>query len=214
MVCKMNKFFSIVLSIISLVISLIIAILWFCNVKNVSIVDPGTFMSVSVGVLSVLVTFVLGWQIFNVIDVREKIMEVSKFQKEIEIKQTTYEKKLQQTESKIIERESLTLYAYYRIVTKHEIENKNFQIALYLMMQALLNRCNFDKFDSIDEHIETLDRQLNAIKIDQKDISPEVEKTLVKLDKAIRETKYYDKIKLFYEKYWNSLPISNREGIK
>lgn len=195
----MNKFFSILLPIISLPISLIIAILWFCNVKNVSIVDSGTFISVSVGVLSVLVTFVLGWQIFNVIDVREKIMEVSKFQKEIEINQTTYEKKLQQTESKIIERESLTLYAYYRMVTKHELENKNFKLALYLMMQALLNRCKFDKFDkfdSIDVHIESLDRQLNSIKIDQKDISPEVEKSLVKLDKAIRETKYYDKIKV------------------
>lgn len=208
----MNRFFSIVLPIISLVISLTIAILWFCDVKNVSAVDSGTFMSVSVGILSVLVTFVLGWQIFNVIEIREKITEVSTFQKEIESKQTAFEKTLLQTESKLIERESLTLYAYYRIVTKQEIENKNFQFALYLMMQALLNRCKFDKFDSIDEHIENLERQLNEIKLEN--INPKFEKDFIALDKAIRETKYYDKIKLFYEEYWNKLPLSNQEGIK
>jgi Na+/H+ antiporter NhaC len=58
------------LSIISILLWLIVVVLWLFNVYEFSVVDSNTFIGVIVALLALIVTFIVGWQIFNVLDVK------------------------------------------------------------------------------------------------------------------------------------------------
>lgn len=81
-----KTYLTIVFSIIALFVSLLVAILWFCQTKNTAVIDSGTYISVSVTVLAIIVAIVLGWQIYNVIDYKEKVTEIDELKKELQRK--------------------------------------------------------------------------------------------------------------------------------
>lgn len=71
---------SIILSIVSIVGVLSILMLWIFGCFKVSVIDLGTFVGVIVALLAIIVTIVLGWQIINAIEMREKIAELEQRQ--------------------------------------------------------------------------------------------------------------------------------------
>lgn len=81
-----KTYLTIVFSIIALFVSLLVAILWFCQTKNTAVIDSGTYISVSVTVLAIIVAIVLGWHIYNVIDYKEKVTEIEELKKELQRK--------------------------------------------------------------------------------------------------------------------------------
>ena len=75
--------YAIWLSIISLILWCLVVGLWVCNVFQFAIIDSNTFVGVIVALLGVIVTFVVAWQILNVIDVKTQVSDIADLKKEL-----------------------------------------------------------------------------------------------------------------------------------
>ncbi|MBR5159826.1 MAG: hypothetical protein IKW84_09650 [Bacteroidaceae bacterium] len=57
-------------------LSIVLIVLWSCNTGGFSVVNLDSFVGVIVALLSILITIVLGWQIYNAIEMKQKIQEL------------------------------------------------------------------------------------------------------------------------------------------
>ena len=76
----MKSKLSIILSIISLVGVLTIFMLWIFGSLKLSVVSLDTFIGVIVALLAIVFTVIVGWQIVNAIDMRERMMQLQQRQ--------------------------------------------------------------------------------------------------------------------------------------
>lgn len=67
---------SILLSLIALVGTVSVWVLWICNTLKLSIVSLDNFIGVMVALLGILVTFAIGWQIVNALEIKAKLKEI------------------------------------------------------------------------------------------------------------------------------------------
>ena len=67
---------SIILSLISLVGVLALACFWIFGSLKLAVVSLDSFVGVIVAILGIFVTIILGWQIINAIELREKMAEL------------------------------------------------------------------------------------------------------------------------------------------
>ena len=75
---------------ISLLISIVMLILWCCNAGGFSVVSLDSFVGVIVGLLAIIVTLVLGWQITSILEVKDKIQRITKLEENLHmLKETT-----------------------------------------------------------------------------------------------------------------------------
>ena len=65
--CKIK--FSDICAYLALLFSVVTILLWICNVGGFTVVSLDTFVGVIVALLAIIVTFVIGWQIYNAIDI-------------------------------------------------------------------------------------------------------------------------------------------------
>lgn len=79
----MKEKISIILSLISLLIALTIGGLWIFGTMHLSVVSLDTFIGVIVALLAIIFTVIIGLQIVNAIDMREKMSELEKRQMNI-----------------------------------------------------------------------------------------------------------------------------------
>ena len=73
---KERESFGIICSSIALLLSIVLIVLWCFNAGGFTVVTLDSFVAVIVSLLAVIVTFVLGWQIYNTIELKEKIKEL------------------------------------------------------------------------------------------------------------------------------------------
>lgn len=72
-------------SILSLMLSLVIIVLWSCNAGGFSAVSIDTFVGVIVALLAIIVTVAIGWQIYAAMDLRSNIAKLDERVKEVEM---------------------------------------------------------------------------------------------------------------------------------
>lgn len=72
------------LSIAAIALATIMFVLWCCNAGGFSAISLDTFVGVIVALLAIIVTFVLGWQIFNIFELKNKIDEVNELKSQFE----------------------------------------------------------------------------------------------------------------------------------
>ena len=70
------------LSATSLIIVVAIIGLWIFKSQEIAVVTLDTFVGVIVALLAIIVTLVLGWQIFNIFELKNKIDEVNELKKQ------------------------------------------------------------------------------------------------------------------------------------
>lgn len=75
------------LSVVALILVAIMFVLWCCNAGGFSAVSLDTFVGVTVALLAIIVTLVLGWQIFNIFELKNKIDEVNELKKQFKEQQ-------------------------------------------------------------------------------------------------------------------------------
>ena len=68
----------------SLFISLVLICLWYSNVKGFTVVTLDTFVGVIISLLAIIVTLAIIWQIYNAIDMRNKIEELKLLEVELD----------------------------------------------------------------------------------------------------------------------------------
>lgn len=79
----MKRDIGIVLSLIALVGVALLAILWGCRSMSLSTVSLDTFIGVMAAMIGLLVTFAIGWQVVNALDIKSKLAEIEKLKGEI-----------------------------------------------------------------------------------------------------------------------------------
>ena len=79
----MKKNISIILSILALVIVSILGALFVAKDLSLSELDLDTFVGVMVAMIGILVTFAVGWQIINALEIKGKLAEIEKLKADI-----------------------------------------------------------------------------------------------------------------------------------
>ena len=79
----MKEKLPIILSVVSILIALTIGGLWLFGTMHISVVSLDTFIGVIVALLAIIYTMIIGFQIVNAIDMREKMSQLEKRQIEI-----------------------------------------------------------------------------------------------------------------------------------
>lgn len=79
----MKKNLSIILSLTAIVGIVILAILWCCRSMSLTAVSLDTFIGVMAAMIGLLVTFAIGWQIINALDIKSKLAEIENLKGEI-----------------------------------------------------------------------------------------------------------------------------------
>ncbi len=105
---------AIFLSVIALVASITLGIIWIFDVKELSVVNSDTFISALISVLGLLFTILMGWNIYTVIDVRQYKEEVTKILEETKKREEELNVKEKEFDSKIKRQSDLSeAYTYY-----------------------------------------------------------------------------------------------------
>lgn len=79
----MKKNISIILSILALAIASVLAVLLICRNVTLSSISLDTFVGVMVAMIGILVTFAVGWQIINALEIKGKLAEIEKLKADI-----------------------------------------------------------------------------------------------------------------------------------
>ena len=74
---------AIVLSMVSILTVVAMIAMWICESRKICVVELDSFVGVIVALLAIIVTFVLGWQIFNIFELKRKIDEVNELNKRL-----------------------------------------------------------------------------------------------------------------------------------
>ena len=61
----------------SLAISVVMMVLWFCNVGGFTVVSLDSFVGVIVALLAIVVTLAIAWQIYNAVELKQKVEELN-----------------------------------------------------------------------------------------------------------------------------------------
>lgn len=75
---------AIVLSVVSILTVVAMIAMWICESRKICVVELDSFVGVIVALLAIIVTFVLGWQIFNIFELKNKIDEVNELKSQFE----------------------------------------------------------------------------------------------------------------------------------
>ncbi len=88
----MKKDLSIILSLTAVVGVIILAILWCCRSMSLTAISLDTFIGVMATMIGLLVTFAIGWQVINALDIKSKLAEIEKLKGEITEQRTEINK--------------------------------------------------------------------------------------------------------------------------
>lgn len=81
----MSKNISVILSLIALVGVLVISFLMIFGTMKLSLISLDSFIGVMVTIIGVLVTFVVGWQIVNTLEIKSKLSELDQVKEDIRV---------------------------------------------------------------------------------------------------------------------------------
>ena len=88
----MKKNLSIILSLIALIGVVVLAVVMACLNVSLSNVSLDTFIGVMVTMIGILVTFAVGWQIINALEIKSKLTEIEKIKADVNSQQSNIDK--------------------------------------------------------------------------------------------------------------------------
>jgi hypothetical protein len=86
---------------ISLAISITLLVLWCCNVGGFTVVSLDSFVGVIVALLAIVVTLAVGWQIYNSIEIKDKMEQLSILEERFKIQEKTINQELLRSEHRL-----------------------------------------------------------------------------------------------------------------
>ena len=180
----------IVASIIALLICLVTIGLWIFEVAPKSIVTIDAFMGVCVTVLSIIVTIAIGWQIFNVVEVRNTMRYLEEKQKEVDELHEKLEKKIRCLEYDFDEMNHHTLHLHAVTLALHVGIEKKYDEACYHCLVALTESVQLKKPLNVNEVLNYFQKYLGFITTTVL-MSKDEMKEFREMDKIIRNSEYY-----------------------
>lgn len=185
---------------ISLAISVTLLVLWCCNVGGFTVVSLDSFVGVIVALLAIIVTLAIGLQIYNSIELNERIKNLNTLEERL-IKQ---DKTLKQHNNKA---NHLITYIY-GVEAKRE---KKYIEAFRYYMASLRCSMLLDKPINVDHLLNDLEEVTANIEESTICVIKRL-KEIKKYDKVIRKSYSYDIIKSRYERIYNDFCSKVKEG--
>lgn len=179
---------------LSLAISILIALLWCCNVGGFSVINLDSFVGVIVALLAIIVTLVVGWQIYNSIEVKNKIEKLCQLENDF----SQYKETTKQQDYKCAE--YINILCAYNSINKAKYCDAFicFLKSLCYAIQQTPISSNLDfLFEALKENVEKIGNE-----------SPIAEEYLCiarEADKEIRSSTIYPAIKMRYEEIYDIL---------
>ena len=187
-------------SLFALVLCLLVFCLWIFETIPHSVVSPDVFIGSCMGVVSIIVTLAIGWQIFNAVEVKNTMNELKGKQEEVEKQKDELKEEIRKVKGLAEDNEKLAIYLHTRgMALQARMLNRKDIIFLESHM-SLAQMANFNDLN-IDEINNCLDDLSNTLK----SINGNIELTnKIKTGfdgtvKDIRESKCYPWIKKNYE---------------
>lgn len=185
---------------ISLAISVTLVVLWCCNVGGFTVVSLDSFVGVIVALLAIVVTLAVGWQIYNSIELNERIKNLNTLEERL-IKQ---DKTFKQQNNK-----SNHLISFiYGVEAKRE---KEYIEAFRYYMASLRCSMLLDKPINVDHLLNDLEEVTANIEENTICVIERL-KEIKEYDKVIRKSYSYDIIKFRYERIYNDFCSKVKEG--
>lgn len=186
---------AIVLSVVSILTVVAMIAMWICESRKMCVVELGSFVGVIVALLAIIVTLVLGWQIFNIFELRQKMEEMNELKSQFD------------EQSEKIKKLSLRVeHAMNLTWGDNEMSNKDYELATYYYIKSLNYALAMDftaNIPKIKSALESCKGEMNKAKKKRK-ISPLMMTKIKCADKEIRGYAAYRCMKDFYDDIYNN----------
>ena len=185
---------------ISLAISITLLVLWCCNVGGFTVVSLDSFVGVIVALLAIVVTLAVGWQIYNSIEIKGKIEELSALKEIINVQ----EKNIKQETGK-----SQHLISY--ILGNDAYKGKRYLDAFRFLMSSLRYSMQLDSPVNVEPLLKCLEQINNHISNEDNSKLEKIEDILT-YNTEIRSSSSYDLIKCRYDKIYKNFNVKLKEN--
>lgn len=181
----MKKNLSIILSLTALVGVVVLAVVMACLNVSLDNVSLDTFIGVMVTMIGILVTFAVGWQIINALEIKSKLAEIEKIKDDIREQREQMQELAESTKH-----ESMLVRAqeFYRC--------GDYIHATLCAMESLLHCLPLKVPSNINLVLQSVEAFASFIKTP---ITSEDNEELLKIDQSIRESNNYVFIQVRYE---------------
>ena len=184
----MKKNISIILSILALVIVSILGALFVAKDLSLSELDLDTFVGVMVAMIGILVTFAVGWQIINALEIKGKLAEIEKIKADINEQREQMHELAESTKHESMLIRAQEFYRYGDFIN-----------ATICSMESLLHCLPLKVPSNIHLVMQTTKTFMMSV---NKFATEEQKNEILRLDEAIREAKNYIFISEQYESIW------------
>ena len=184
----MKKNISIILSILALVAVSILCALFVAKDLSLSELDLDTFVGVMVAMVGILVTFAVGWQIINALEIKGKLAEIEKIKADINEQREQMHELAESTKHDSM---LVRAQAFYR--------DEDFINATICSMDSLLHCLPLKVPSNIHLVLHTTANFMMGI---NKPATIEEKNEILRLDEAIRNADNYIFISKNYDLIW------------
>lgn len=184
---KGNKIASIC-AYVSLAISVVIILLWCCNVGGFTVVSLDSFVGVIVALLAIVVTLAIAWQIYNAVELKKKVEELFLIKDQYKEQQHSLEQ--------------IAYRFHHHIGHIMGSANPDRIESFRFLMFSLMNTLQLDQPINVDQLLKRMQR---TVKGEQAEVHYEAEyyDSVMDYDQTIRALANYSLIKSRYESIFN-----------
>ena len=179
---------------VALILVIIMIVLWACNVGGFAVVTLDSFVGVIVALLAIVVTFAIGWQIYNAMEINKKIEQLNKEISDVkELKS--------QFESQQYKMEQMRHEAFHfnqMAIAETCITKRDFVGAFRFYQSALRCSLKMDNPKNLEQMVVGMQTAMNNIPSAQ-NLVPRLYEEVENTDQEIRQSKLFNLIQDRYE---------------
>ena len=177
---------------LSLAISLVLFVLWCCNVGGFTVVSLDSFVGVIVALLAIVVTLAIAWQIYNAVELNKKVEELNSLKSQFD------------EQKKTIDRITHNFNHHIgHMLGDGEIQHKRMVEAFRFLVFSLMNTMQLDTPLNVDRIIMMMQKAVKGMKDEEIYYEAEYYDDVMKCDQTLRSLANYSFIKNRYEKLFN-----------
>ena len=172
---------------VSLAISVVLAVLWICNVGGLTVVTLETFVGVIVALLAIIVTLAIVWQIYNAVEMKNKVEELKQLEGQIKEQEKTLEQMKHSNDS-----------SFNRLAALSAAAGNEPAHAFRFFMCSLKEKLQVKYPQDVDSLLSMMELTVKSITPNTK-LNADRYEEVVETNKEIQSLRYYNLIKGRYE---------------
>ena len=188
------------LSITSITVIVILVIMWFCNVWELSVIGIETFIGVIVALLAIIVTFVVGWQIYSTLDLKSIIKEYDVRIKEVEALKKQFMYQQEKIEQLTLMNKHIIGLTWGKTAIKEEQWTSAFRYLIISLHSSLLLKSSIN-IDSIFNKLDVVSENISS----KSKVTGKIYEEIVKTNLEIRNLDKFQLIKDRYNKMYDNI---------